>query len=198
MARLRTLAAWLMHSSQDADDLVQSALARVFDPQGSPWDPDGKKTFVLHVGAEMNNLASNERQRIRAQHGAVNSTLARDDNTIDSAPLADEALHEQRRLAHWRKLGGELLTELDKEDPIAAAVYRAMCKGVEGRPEIAAEVGCNEEEVRFAYDRIRYHARPIRERDRLAQLAEMRARRAQSKKAPGKKASGPKGPDEQA
>jgi DNA-directed RNA polymerase specialized sigma24 family protein len=198
MARLRTLGAWLMHSSQDAEDLVQSALARVFDPQGSPWDPHGKKTFVLHVGAEMNNLASNERQSFYAQHVEVDSTLARDERTVDGAPLADEALHKQRRLAHWRELGSELLADLDKTDPTGAAVYRAICKGAEGHAEIAAEAGCKEEEVRFAYDRIRYHARPIVERDRRAQLAQMRERRQRSKSGSSKKPSGPRGPDEQA
>lgn len=198
MARLRTLAAWAMHSSQDAEDLLQSALARVFDPQGSPWDPNGKKTFVLHVGAVMNNLASNERQSFHARHVVVDSTLARDDNAIDGAPLADEALHEQRKLAHRRKLGSELLAELDKTDPTAAAVYRAICKGAEGHAEIAAEVGCKEEEVRLAYDRIKYHARQILERDRRAQLEEMGERRQKSMKASSKGSSGPRGTNEQA
>jgi DNA-directed RNA polymerase specialized sigma24 family protein len=43
LARLRT------HSPQDAEDLVQTALAKVFNPEGSPWDPDGSVSFFTRA-----------------------------------------------------------------------------------------------------------------------------------------------------
>jgi len=172
-SRLLSFALWLVRSPHDAEDLLQSALARVVDPQGSPWDSNGGKTFSRHVGAVMINLASNERHGGRARFEVVDSNIARDDDTIDGAPLADQALHEHREVARMRRMGDELLVELDKNDALAAGVFRAMCGGLEGASEIAANVGCKPDEVRYAYDRIKYHAQRVLDRHRVAEQRRM-------------------------
>jgi DNA-directed RNA polymerase specialized sigma24 family protein len=44
-AKLMLFARWRLDSDTHAEDLVQEALARVFDPDGSPWDP-AERGFV--------------------------------------------------------------------------------------------------------------------------------------------------------
>jgi DNA-directed RNA polymerase specialized sigma24 family protein len=44
--RLVRLAGWRTHSPQDAEDLVQTALAKGLNVQDSPWDPDGTVSLL--------------------------------------------------------------------------------------------------------------------------------------------------------
>jgi DNA-directed RNA polymerase specialized sigma24 family protein len=171
LARLRT------HSPQDAEDLLQTALAKVFNLQDSPWDPDGRVHFFMHVGSIINGLAANAQRSWRAQHEVVDSNLASDDKAVDPAPLADQALDEHQDLVAMRRLGNELLAELDKEDATAARVYRACLEGIEGAAALAAKARCKPNEVHDADRRIKYLARRILKRERGAEvrrLAELR------------------------
>jgi DNA-directed RNA polymerase specialized sigma24 family protein len=174
---LRSLAHWIARSHEDARDLLQSALARVVDPRDAPWDPDGPKNFVAHVGAVMSNMAANGRRSGRARHEALDPDLHHDDRTADGAPLADEALGEVQDAAHWARLRDGLLGELDGDDPEGAAVYRAMLDGAVGHPAIAARAGIEIERVRHAYDRIKYRARLLLDRQQKEDLERMRRKR---------------------
>jgi DNA-directed RNA polymerase specialized sigma24 family protein len=180
LARLRT------RSPQDAEDLVQTALAKVFDPKGSPWDPDGSVSFFMHVGSVINGLAANAQRSWRAQHEVVDSNLARDDKAVDPAPLADQALEEHQELVVLRRLGNELLAELDRVDETAANVFRAAFEGIEGAAGLAAKARCRPDEVHGADRRIKYLARRILERDRGAEVRPLPELRHAGQKAHGR------------
>ncbi len=153
---------------------MQSALARVADPNGSPWDPGGAKTFFAHVGAIMNTLASNDRRSFRARRLVLDGDLGVSDTVAGGGPPADDALAAREALARKARLGTALLAELDANDPRAAAIYRAVVDGVEGHAALAERAGCKIEEVRYAYDRIKYHGRRLLERERQAEEDRMR------------------------
>jgi DNA-directed RNA polymerase specialized sigma24 family protein len=174
---LRHLAHWLARSHEDARDLLQSALARVVDPRGAPWDPDGPKDFVCHVGTVMSNMAANRRRRWQANHEVLDPNGAHDDRTADGAPLADDAVGEVQDVAQWARLRDALLGELDRSDAEAAAVFRAILDGVEGHPAIAAHAGIEIERVRHTYDRIKYRARLLLDRQQQDEVEGMRRRR---------------------
>jgi DNA-directed RNA polymerase specialized sigma24 family protein len=86
--RLLRLAVLRTRSPQDAEDLVQTALAKVFNLQDSPWDPDGSVSFFIYVGSVINGLAANAQRSWRSQHEVIDSNLARDDKAVDPGPLA--------------------------------------------------------------------------------------------------------------
>jgi DNA-directed RNA polymerase specialized sigma24 family protein len=178
--RLRQFAAWRTKSLEDAEDLLQTALARVFGPEGPRWDPQGPKSFFLHVGAVVVNLWSNERRSGRVKHEVVSTKLAADAKNVDGAPLPDQALDGRRAEERFRRLHDELLAELDASDPEAAALYRAIFAGEHDHGKLAAELRCSEEAIRAAYGRVKYRAGRLLARDQKTQLAELRARRAQS------------------
>jgi DNA-directed RNA polymerase specialized sigma24 family protein len=175
--KLVKYASWRAHAPQDAEDLVQSALAKVFDPQDCPWDPSGSATFFRHVGSVINGLAANAGRSATARHEVIDSNIARDRKTIDGAPLADEALGEQRELAVFRRLGGELLVELEKEDPEGARVYRALGEGVESPAELAAKADVSLDTLRFVRERVRYRGRKLLAREEEGERLRMAALR---------------------
>src|SRR5579884_2473028 len=83
--KLLKFARWRTGSDADAADLLQSALAKVFDPNDSPWDPTKGASFFLHVGSIVNGLAANARRSWQAQHEVLEAGLARDHDTVDGA-----------------------------------------------------------------------------------------------------------------
>jgi DNA-directed RNA polymerase specialized sigma24 family protein len=174
---LRGIAHWLVRSPEDAKDLLQTALARVVDPGVAPWDPGGPKDFVHHVGSVMSNLAANGRRRWSVKHEVLDPNAADDDRVADAAPLADEAIAEVEDAARWARMREGLLGELDRSDPEAAAVFRAVRDGASGHPAIAACAGIEIERVRHAYDRIKYRARAFFEQQQGDDLEQMRRRR---------------------
>jgi DNA-directed RNA polymerase specialized sigma24 family protein len=176
-------------SLPDSEDLVQSALVQAFDPRRRPWNPAGPASFVAHVGSIINGLARNAARSFHAQREIVDSGLARSEDAADSAPLADEALAEQEGMANLFRMGDELRVQLESSDPVAARVYMAIVEGAEGHADIAARARCSPDEVRYAYDRIVYHARRILERERRSERRRIGDRRPEDAKrvAPGPK-----------
>jgi DNA-directed RNA polymerase specialized sigma24 family protein len=169
-AKLIKLAFWRTRSLPESEDLVQAALARVFDPEGQPWDRTGPTSFFAHVGSIVNGLALNARRSFHARREVVESSLARNDETVDGAPLADAALAEHEDRVRLQRRGRDLLALLEEDDPVAARVYRAGAEGAEGHAEQAKRAECEIEQVRYAYDRIKYHAQQILEREQRAEL----------------------------
>jgi DNA-directed RNA polymerase specialized sigma24 family protein len=178
--RLLQFAAWRTKSPQEAEDLLQAALERVFGPAGPRWDPQGPKSFFLHVGAVVVSLWSNDRRGGRARHEVVDGSIARDEARVDGAPLPDQALDERRTQQHFQRLQDELLAELDASDREAAALFRAILDGKHDRGELAALLRCTEEAVHAAHGRVRYRAGCLLERDQKRQIEKLRARRAES------------------
>jgi DNA-directed RNA polymerase specialized sigma24 family protein len=174
---LRSLAHWLVRSREDAKELLQTALMRVVDPRDAPWDPGGPKDFVHHVGSVMSNLAANDRRNWKAKHEVLDPNVADDDRTADGAPPADEAIAEGQDAARWAQMRATLLGELDRSDPEAAAVFRAIRDGIGGHPAIAAHAGIEIERVRHAYDRIKYRARVFLDQQQDDDLGQTRRRR---------------------
>ncbi len=167
--KLVRLAFWRTRSLAESEDLVQAALVRAVDPNGQPWNREGSTSFFAHVGSIMNGLAANARRSFRARREVVESNVARNEETVDSAPLADAVLAEHEDRAKLQRMGSELQAILEKTDPVAAGVYRAAAEGAESHAEQAARAGCEIEAVRHAYDRIKYQARQILDRAREAE-----------------------------
>jgi DNA-directed RNA polymerase specialized sigma24 family protein len=160
-ARLKWLATRYTATDADAEDLVQQALARVVDPQGSPWDPDGTTTFVNHVGSVINGLASNEWRSARVRHEILDGHLAHDGQTADDAPAVDAILEEREEQETLRRRGVKLLACLGDTDPVATDVLAAAREGFETPAEQAARLGRKVEDVYEAYRRLKYHAAQI-------------------------------------
>jgi hypothetical protein len=180
--RLFRLAMWRTHSEQDADDLVQGALECVCDPERRPWDP-AEKTFLIHMSDVMRDIHYEQGRSASARHEVVDSTLARDDATVDSAPLADEALDAHRELARLRDMSERLLADLGEKHPIATKALRLSMamEGVESPAEQAEKIPCRVEEVYEAYRVLKYHGRLIRAEEEEAEARRMRERREKSK-----------------
>jgi hypothetical protein len=99
---------------------------------------------------------------------------------VDPAPMPDEALADQLVLARLRALGQSLLARLGDGDPLATAVFRCGCEGVDEPGEQAAHIGCSVEEVYEARRRLRYHGAIVKaeaeETDRARAASVSRAR----------------------
>jgi DNA-directed RNA polymerase specialized sigma24 family protein len=176
-AKLVKFAAWRAHHGPDADDLLQEALAKVFDPDDSPWDPDGGKSFVLHVGSVINRLASHEWTSARVQHEVVDSRIASDEATVDPLPLADATLAQHQESAEMHRLGELLLAELGDGDTVATKVLLAAREGCETPAELAEKTGHRVEEVYDAIRRLKYHGRQVLLRERAAEARRLSERR---------------------
>ena len=166
-AKLVKFAAWRAHHGPEADDLLQEALAKVFDPDDSPWDPDGGKSFVLHVGSVINRLASHEWTSARAQHEVVDSRLASGKTAVDTSPLADATL------AQRRESGELLLAELGDGDTVATKVLLAAREGCETPAELAEAIGHRVEEVYDTIRRLKYQGRQLLARKRAAGASQL-------------------------
>jgi DNA-directed RNA polymerase specialized sigma24 family protein len=173
---LRNLSHRFTRTTDDAQELLQSALVHVVNPAGRPWDPGGPKDFVLHVSDVMSGMASNERRRWRTRNEVLDPGITHDDRVADGAPLAEQRIEEREAAVQLSRRTDALLVELDRADPEAAAVLRAILDGAVGHPAIAARAGIETERVRHTYDRIRRRANMLLEEQRRGDLA-MRTRR---------------------
>lgn len=175
--RLTCLALWLTHEPAAAKDLCQSALLAAYDPNASPWDPDGQTTLLRHVGNLMVGMAYNDRRRFFARRVTLDGEITIDGQVAGDAPPADEQLDAVRLVERARAVQAATLAALEKDDRCAAGVYRAILDGVQGHVAIAARTGCTPEEVPHAYKRITYHGRRIAQEEEQRVLQEMRQRR---------------------
>jgi DNA-directed RNA polymerase specialized sigma24 family protein len=166
---------WRLRSQHDAEDLVQRALAKVFDPDDAPWKPDEGKSFLKHVGSIINGLASNENASARARHELVDSPVVSDPRRPSDAPPADEALADARELHWFRRLGERLLAKLDGKDSVAVRAYQLAVQGIDEPSEAAEALGCTVEEVYEAHRRLRYHGKQIRAEAEAEEAARMAA-----------------------
>jgi DNA-directed RNA polymerase specialized sigma24 family protein len=164
----------LTGSPIDAEDLVHQALVKVIDPDGVPWDCDGKKSLFEHVGSVMNGLWSNEWRSARVRYEVVDTDLVRDTKSVDRAPLADEALseHYDRASLHRRS---QVLWERLPEGDLARDVLRAVSAGHETPAAQAAAIGCSVDDVQKAYKRLTYLGRAILDEEGREEARRMQA-----------------------
>jgi DNA-directed RNA polymerase specialized sigma24 family protein len=178
--RLFRLAWWRTHSKHDADDLVQQTLECVCDPERRPWDP-ARKTFLIHISDVMRDILYEQGRSARAMHEVVDSTLARDDATVDGAPLADEALDAHRELARLQEMREQLLADLGDRHPIATKALRLAMTGVVTPAEQAGRIPCAVEDLYEAYRVLKYHGALILAERQEAEARQMRERREKAK-----------------
>jgi hypothetical protein len=146
----------------DAQELVAEALAAASDPERYPWDPQ-RHGFLTHMTWVMRRLAYEHARSAYAEREVVDSEIAHEDALTDASPLADQALHAARQRGWLRELGARLVALLEKRDPIAAQSLRHGMAGIESHAEQAALIGCSAEDIAYAYDRLKYHGRQLRE-----------------------------------
>jgi DNA-directed RNA polymerase specialized sigma24 family protein len=171
---------WRTDSEADAEDLLANAIECVCDPDRRPWDP-AKGTFFRHMRAVMDRIAIHATRRGAGRFEVADEGITFGEGTVDRQPLADEALHQGRKLAWLRRMGTVLLERLDRKDPLAAKVFRAAFEGVEEPQEQAERIGCPIEDVYEALRRIRYRAAKIRAEDEQAQAERMKQARSAAK-----------------
>jgi len=181
--KLILFASWRGHSEADAEDLVQEALAKVCDPNDSPWDPERGKSFVVHVGSIINGLASNVVKSARVRHEIIETQLAHDGSAHDEAPPPDDALEERRESARLQRMG-ELLRSYFEErgDTIPVQVLDWARQGKEEIDEVAAETGHPLQEIRDAQRRMKYRAKQIRAEEEEAERKRMSDARQKAEK----------------
>jgi DNA-directed RNA polymerase specialized sigma24 family protein len=180
--KLVKFASWRMGDDRrDAEDLVQDALAKVLDPQDSPWDPR-RVGFLTHVGSIMNGLASNEHHSARVRHQVLDGG-----EVLDIAPTAvpppDEALGMRRAVERLRRLGTLLRMRLEtKKDTVAVHVLDSASEGLEEPGEVAGKIGCQVEEVYEAHRRLKYHATQLLADEEEAEKRAMKEKREKATK----------------
>jgi hypothetical protein len=174
--QLTFLAHSLMHESAAAKDLYQSALLAAYDPNASPWDPDGDVPFVRHVGRLMAGMAYNERRRFFSRRVTLDGEMTIDPQVAGDEMPSDEQVDAVRLFERAQAVQVALLAAVENDDPRAAEVYRAVREGAEGSAAIAARVGCSPDEAAHAYKRITYHGRRVAREEEERVLHEMQQR----------------------
>jgi DNA-directed RNA polymerase specialized sigma24 family protein len=154
-------------SAADAEDLVQAALERVFDPDGSPWDPDGGKTFFAHMLSVINGLHMNRVRAAQRRREVIDSALVEEAAPATDVLPADEALESHEALVRLRRLG-EKLRERLKGDVLALEVLDLAIDGYEQPAAQAAQLGCPLTTVREANRRLKYQAARLLEEERAS------------------------------
>jgi DNA-directed RNA polymerase specialized sigma24 family protein len=151
----------------DAKDLAQEGMAKVVDPQASPWAPDVQPDLFMHVGSVMNSIVAN-RRRADARH-PTESYDKKKHASADPAPNAEEILVDadtraevSARLKRWvdelrRRLVGH---------PVALGKIDLLYEGVEDTAQQAARLGCTVKDVYGANERIAYHVAQMRKAGR--------------------------------
>jgi DNA-directed RNA polymerase specialized sigma24 family protein len=151
----------------DAKDLAQEGMAKVIDPQASPWAPDVKPDLFMHVGSVMNSIAAN-RRRADARHPTEFYDKEKHERA-DPTPNAEEMMVDvetraevDARLKRWvdelrRRLVGH---------PVALGKIDLLYEGVEDTAQQAARLGCTVKDVYGANERIAYHVAQMRKAGR--------------------------------
>jgi DNA-directed RNA polymerase specialized sigma24 family protein len=151
-ARLLKIAKWSTESETEAEDLVAACLARVLDPEDSPWVP-AERAFLRHMTFVIRRVWYRDRRRLVAQREVIDSRIANHEHTESPEPSPDDELERRRWLAARRKLGEQALASLG-DDPIARRVIELGIEGLHGEGELAERVPCTVAEVKAALKRL--------------------------------------------
>lgn len=193
--RLHDIAFDRTKSDSDADDLVQAALLRVFNPDDAPWDSNGV-TFFTHMHRVMRQTRHEQMRRARVKREVLDETLTDHERVLDPEPTAESEVARAESVSLEKMLMQEVLAEIGDKHPIARQVYELGAQGVEDVREQATAIGCTPDEVRLAVKQLRYAARRALERwemaeeRRMKELADQRRTKQleQGKKAPTEEA----------
>jgi DNA-directed RNA polymerase specialized sigma24 family protein len=153
----------LTRNEEDANDLGQQAMARVIDPDDSPWDPDKQPNLLLYMGSLMNGIMSNRRRGERrhptssyesASYESEPEPAAAEPSGLERIERAEEAARMQRRV--------DLLRQRLTGDTLALAKIDLMVQGIDEVAEQAALLKCTVADVYAANRRIAYHVAQMR------------------------------------
>jgi hypothetical protein len=171
--------AWMTGSDAGGEDLLADALESVCDPdEGRPWDP-ARGTFGAHMRIVMRDLAKREQRSSRNRHELLSpKKVAKAHST---APIADEALADARRL-HRLQAMGEAVRERLATRPLALQVFDARMAGTEHADDLARLFTRTVEEIYDANSQIVYHAARVLKEYQEAEEAEMKALRERARK----------------
>ncbi len=157
-----------------------AGMLKAFDPDDSPWDPDGGQTFFRHVGSIINGFAVNQRRKARSHRTILRTPEARGALRPRMNTPVDESLDTTQTNAALKQAGQTLLERLGPRDDVAIQVLAAARGGADTVEQQAAAIGCSTGEVRSAHRRLKYHASALIEEQRVADgqsIAELRERR---------------------
>jgi len=167
-------------SEADAEDLVADALMLALDPEDSPWI---KGKFLTHMSFLMRHVWTDQMRLSRARHEVVDSTVARDENTLSAEPAPDSEANRSRTLETLKRLGAQLLLEIGDKYPNARRCFELGAAGIEDAADQAAIIGCTEKEVYEAHAVLKRYGKRIREEWEQAEERRMREVREESAKA---------------
>lgn len=139
---------------EDAEQVAQEAIGRVFDPAHAPYDPDVHGDLLRFLGSVVNGLISNLRKRRSYTPLSMQAVSA----LVETAPSPeDDAIaREQARDVV------EALLERTADDPIAHRILALMREGVMTPIEQAARLGVPISEIYKAKRRLKTHSGAIR------------------------------------
>jgi DNA-directed RNA polymerase specialized sigma24 family protein len=155
-SRLLKIAKWSTRSEVEAEDLVAACLARVLDPDDSPWVP-AERPFLRHMTFVIRRVWYRDRRRVVAQREVIDSRIANHEDTASPELPPDDELERRRWLSARRTLGEQALAALG-DDPIARRVVELGVQGLYEEGELAEQVPCTVAEVKAALKRLQRHA----------------------------------------
>lgn len=140
--RLTAFAHWRLGSRgtwQDAEDLANEAITRVFSPDYKAWDPATEPDLLRHLGSVVNGLISNMSRTAREELGG--DVLGEE----GTAPRRDA--HRTAGVASWvdgKIYATEILERIATEvegDKLASKVFWLEVEGVPEPKNQAARLG---------------------------------------------------------
>jgi hypothetical protein len=155
----------LTRNVHDAKELAQTGIAKVIDPDDSPWDEEAQPNLLLHVGSVMNGLASNK-NRGDGRHPVVALDPGKD-RRVDPGPTPEERIDHGEDIARMQGWLDRLIVRL-QGDEIALGKIELMREGIDDATEQAARLGCSVKEIYRANERIAYHASIVKRATRKA------------------------------
>jgi DNA-directed RNA polymerase specialized sigma24 family protein len=156
--RLFRIARGRTGTDADADDLVSTALMRLFDPEDAPWHPE-QTPFLTHAAGVMRQTWHRMRRKVAHEREVPQGDVANDPVAQAHEPAADDELHRRRSVARWSKLLEKVLLKIGDKHPLAKRLVDLCVRGIEEPSEQAELLGCSVRDVELAHKTLRYHGR---------------------------------------
>jgi DNA-directed RNA polymerase specialized sigma24 family protein len=145
-------------SHAPAEDLVQSALLRVLDPEDAPWDPS-QGSFVRHMKLVIRQTWGRQVRRASVQREVRDGGVKAEEGTASKGDLADEEVEHLRWLRQRASLLDEVVTTLEAEHPLVRPICELGAQGIESPAEQAQKLGCSVQTVYDAFATLKRYAR---------------------------------------
>lgn len=139
---------------EDAEQVAQEAIGRVFDPAYAPYDADLHGDLLRFLGSVVNGMISNLRKRRSYTPLSMQAVSA----VVETAPSPEDhaiAREQAREVV-------DVLVERTADDPIAHRILTLIEEGVITPIEQAARLGVPIAEIYKAKRRLKTHCAAIR------------------------------------